>query len=156
MGEKILIVDDEEPIRELLRNLIEQQGYEAILASNGEEAVRLAERENPDLIILDMIMPELDGTHACLALKANGKTRGIPIIVATGFVELVGVAMNAGVDDIVMKPVPLAELMVRVKALLRYVTSRTRLKEPWRTRRKSGERSLRDSSRKGTPPSHAR
>jgi DNA-binding response OmpR family regulator len=75
--------------------------------------------DDPDLIILDMIMPELDGIDACVALKANAKTRAIPIIVVTGFMELVGVAVNAGVDDIVMKPVPLAELMVRVKAMLK-------------------------------------
>jgi DNA-binding response OmpR family regulator len=119
MGEKILVVDDEEAVRDLLRSLLEEEGYEAILASDGKEAVRLTESENPDLIMLDMIMPELDGIDACVALKANGKTRAIPIIVVTGFMELVGVAVNAGVDDIVMKPVPLAELMVRVKAMLK-------------------------------------
>jgi two-component system response regulator VicR len=119
MGEKILVVDDEEPIRELLRNLLEKEGYEAILASDGEEAVRLTESENPDLIILDMIMPRLDGINACVALKASGKTRTIPIIVMTGFMELIGVAVNAGVDDVVVKPISLAELMVRVKAMLK-------------------------------------
>jgi DNA-binding response OmpR family regulator len=147
MGEKILVVDDEEPIRELLRRLLEHQGYEAILASNGQEAVRLAESDIPDLIILDMIMPELDGINACLALKASGKTRGIPIIVVTGFMELVGVAVNAGVDDIVMKPVPLAELMVRVKALLK-----VRHLEDDRERAMAYTRELRESAFRPNKP----
>jgi two-component system response regulator VicR len=119
MAEKILVVDDEEPIRELLKNLLEQDGYEAILAANGEEAVRLAESENPDLVILDAVMPLLDGIDACAALRANEKTRAIPIILATGFAEVLSGAMSAGVDDFVMKPVPLSELMVRVKAMLK-------------------------------------
>jgi DNA-binding response OmpR family regulator len=119
MGEKILVVDDEEPIRELLSSALESEGYETILASNGEEAVRLAESENPQLIILDAIMPRLDGIDASAALRANEKTRAIPIILATGFAEVLGGAVSAGIDDFVMKPIPMAEITVRVKAMLK-------------------------------------
>jgi DNA-binding response OmpR family regulator len=118
MGEKILVVDDEQPVRELLKTLFEREGYEAILAANGEEAVRLAESENPHLIILDAVMPELDGIKTCIALRANERTRAIPIILATGFTDVLTEAVNAGIDDFVMKPVALGKLLIRVKAML--------------------------------------
>jgi two-component system response regulator VicR len=119
MGEKILVVDDEEPIRELLRSLLEKEGYEAILASDGEEAIRLAESEKPHLIILDVKMSGLDGIRTCLALREKQETRGIPIILATGFTEFLAEALDAGVDDFVTKPFHLTAVVTRVRAMLR-------------------------------------
>jgi DNA-binding response OmpR family regulator len=119
MGEKILVVDDEQPIRDWLKSVLEREGYETILASDGKEAVRLAESGSPHLIILDAMMPELDGINTCVALKANERTRAIPIILATGFTEVLAAAVNAGVDDFVMKPFDLDRLMIRVRGMLR-------------------------------------
>jgi DNA-binding response OmpR family regulator len=119
MGYKILVVDDEEPIRDLLKGFLEGQGHTVILASTGEEALISAERENPHLIVLDVRMPGLDGIETCVALRANDKTRAIPIILATAFREVLAEALAAGVDDFVTKPFHLAELLHRVQALLR-------------------------------------
>lgn len=119
MGYKILVVDDEEPIRELLEGFLEGQGHTVVLASNGEEALLLAEKESPHLIVLDVRMPGLDGIETCAALRANEKTRAIPIILATAFRDVLAEALEAGVDDFVTKPFHLAELLLRVQALLR-------------------------------------
>ncbi|HYA02225.1 MAG TPA: response regulator [Syntrophobacteria bacterium] len=119
MGEKILVVDDEQSIREWLKTALEMHGYEIILAANGEEAIRLAASDSPHLIILDAVMPELDGIDTCIALRANEKTRAIPIILATGFAEVLAAAVNAGVDDFLTKPFDLDRLMIRVRSMLR-------------------------------------
>jgi DNA-binding response OmpR family regulator len=119
MGEKILVVDDEQVIREMLKTFLETEGYEPILASNGEETIRLAQTEAPHLIILDAIMPERDGIDTAAALKADEKTRAIPIILATGFGEVLTEAVNAGIDDFVIKPFELDRLMVRVRGMLK-------------------------------------
>src|SRR5512139_3484459 len=88
MGHKILVVDDEEPIRDLLTGFLEGQGHTVVLASNGKGALLLAEKESPHLIVLDVRMPGLDGIETCAALRANEKTRAIPIILATAFREV--------------------------------------------------------------------
>jgi len=119
MGYKILVVDDEEPIRDLLKGFLEGQGHSVVQAANGEEALISAEKESPHLIVLDVRMPGLDGIETCVALRANEKTRAIPIILATAFREVLGDALAAGVDDFVTKPFHLAELLQRVQALLR-------------------------------------
>jgi len=117
--EKILIVDDEEPIRKILRGFLEEQGYHVILASHGHEAIQLAETESPDLIILDVRMPKLDGIATCVKLRSQERTGTIPIIAATAFRDVVGEAADAGADDIVIKPFHLTELLRRVRAMLR-------------------------------------
>jgi DNA-binding response OmpR family regulator len=119
MAYKIMVVDDEEPIRDLLKGFLERQGHTVVLASNGEEALISAEKESPQLIVLDVRMPGLDGIQTCVALRAQEKTRAIPIILATAFREVLGEALAAGVDDFVTKPFHLAELLHRVQALLR-------------------------------------
>jgi two-component system response regulator VicR len=118
MGEKILVVDDEQSIRYLLQTVLERAGYEPIIASNGEEAVRLAESESPHLIILAASMSEPDGIKTCTALRANQKTRTIPIILATGVTESLVEALHAGIDDFVTKPLHLPAILARVKAML--------------------------------------
>jgi two-component system alkaline phosphatase synthesis response regulator PhoP len=119
VGEKILIVDDEEQIRELLREFLSGAGYEVALAANGEEALEVAQRERPDLILLDIRMPELDGVETCVRLKTNDKTRSIPIIIATAFGDTLAEALDAGADDFVNKPFQLEEIGLRIKSLLR-------------------------------------
>jgi DNA-binding response OmpR family regulator len=119
MAEKILVVDDEELIRQILMRLFQKQGYEVVLGCNGKEAIRLAASEQPHLIMLDAQMPELGGLETCAALRADERTRVIPIMVATAFGDVLESAVDAGVDDFVTKPFDPTELLFRVQALLK-------------------------------------
>jgi len=119
MAEKILVVDDEQEIRNLLDHFLKDQGYEVVLASDGNQALKLAAEENPQVIILDIKMPGLDGLEVCKLLKDKEQTRLIPIIVITGFEDNKMEALNRGADDFVNKPFDMAEIAIRVKSALR-------------------------------------
>jgi DNA-binding response OmpR family regulator len=119
MANKILVVDDEASVRELLQKFLKQEGYEVILAANGEEAIELAEKENPHLILLDIVMPGLDGIETCRRLRANERTQSIPVIMASAVTETMMQALEVGVDDFVTKPVLLPEVSIRIKSILR-------------------------------------
>jgi DNA-binding response OmpR family regulator len=119
MAEKILVVDDEQEIRNLLDHFLKDQGYKVVLASDGNLALKLAAEENPQVIILDIKMPGLDGLEVCKLLKDKEQTRLIPIIVITGFEDNKMEALNRGADDFVNKPFDMAEIAVRVKSALR-------------------------------------
>ncbi len=117
MTAKILIVDDEEQIRELLAGYFAGKGYEVILASNGEEAIELVDKETPEVILLDVKMPGTDGIEVCRRLKSGKKTRAIPVIIMTGLNDRVVNAIEARADDLIDKPFNLAELLVRVESI---------------------------------------
>ncbi|HVO85234.1 MAG TPA: response regulator [Syntrophobacteria bacterium] len=119
ISEKVLVVDDEEQIRELLREFLVGAGYEVLVAANGEEAIEVAQRERPHLILLDIRMPELDGVETCVRLKTHEKTRSIPVIIATAFGDTLAEALDAGADDFVSKPFQLEEIGLRIRSLLR-------------------------------------
>jgi CheY-like chemotaxis protein/CRP-like cAMP-binding protein len=119
VSQKVLIVDDEEEIRELLREFLTGAGYEVVVAGNGEEALEVARRERPHLILLDIRMPELDGVETCVRLKADDETHSIPVIIATAFGDTLAEALDAGADDFVSKPFQLEEIGLRIKSLLR-------------------------------------
>jgi DNA-binding response OmpR family regulator len=119
MRDKILAVDDDEEMRDLLGNLLEGEGYEVILGSNGEEAIELAEKENPQVILLDFEMPGMDGIETCKRLKRERQTASIPIIMITAYKNKKPDAIEAGADDFVNKPFDPTELSVRVKTILR-------------------------------------
>ena len=119
MAEKILVVDDEQEIRNLLDHFLKDQGYEVVLASDGNQALKLAAEENPQVIILDIKMRGLDGLEVCKLLKDKEQTRLIPIIVITGFEDNKMEALNRGADDFVNKPFDMAEIAIRVKSALR-------------------------------------
>ena len=104
MGDKILVVDDELEIREILGTFLTGEGYEVILASSGEEALELAERENPQVIIMDVKMPGIGGIETCRRLKTQEKTGSIPIIMITAHEDRDAEAFVKGADDIVIKP----------------------------------------------------
>ena len=125
MGDKILVVDDELEIRDMLSRFLTEQGYQAIMAANGEEALELAEKENPQAILLDILMPGIDGIETCKRLKAKEETQFIPVIMTTALWERYMEAIEVGADDFVSKPFNLTELSHRVKSILRvrYLTN---------------------------------
>jgi DNA-binding response OmpR family regulator len=118
MPYKILVVDDEPSITNLLEYNLRRSGYEVLVARDGLQALRLAEAEQPNLVILDLMLPGLDGLEVCRALRREG---AIPIIMLTARDEEVDrvVGLELGADDYVTKPFSVRELMARVKAVLR-------------------------------------
>lgn len=117
---KILVVDDEEKVLKFLSTLLSLHGYVLETAQNGMEAIQKAEKTNPDIIILDILMPEIDGLEACKRLKTNPKTRHIPIIVLTSVEDKVTKlqCLEAGANDFLTKPVDHVELTIRIHNLL--------------------------------------
>ncbi len=119
MGDKILVVDDEPGVRGFLRDLLAEEGYEVVLASDGEEALGLAELENPEVILLDINMPGIDGIEVCKRLKAREETRYIPIIIITALDDRGFLAYLEGADDFITKPFNSMELTFRVRSMHR-------------------------------------
>ncbi len=118
MNNKILIVDDERNIVELIRLYLEKEGFGAICAYSGNEAIEQFKSQNPDLIILDIMLPETDGWQVCREIR---KTSSVPIIMLTAksdtFDKVLG--LELGADDYMTKPFEAKELVARVKAVLR-------------------------------------
>jgi len=119
--EKILIVDDEEDILSLVEYNLKKEGYRTIGVKTGEAALQLVEEETPDLIILDLMLPEMDGLEVCRIIKSNENTSDIPIIMLTAKGEEtdIVVGLEIGADDYVTKPFSPRVLLARTKALLR-------------------------------------
>jgi len=120
---KILVVDDEESVRDLCTACIQHalgQGYDVVEASNGGEAIAAAEAEQPDLILLDIMMPEVDGFEVCQRLKASPQTRGIPIVFLTALGEEKDVeqGLALGGDGYVIKPFNAVTLAAQISELL--------------------------------------
>ena len=118
---KILIADDDEAINELIKINLELAGYKVITAFDGSKAFALAKQELPDLIILDVMMPEADGFTVAKRIRENETTKDTPIIMLTamGMLENKVTGFNIGADDYIVKPFEPEELLVRVKALLK-------------------------------------
>lgn len=118
MEKKVLIVDDEKNIVEIIAFNLKKEGYQVLKAFDGEEGVSLALGESPDLILLDIMMPKMDGYEACKKIRAKKNT---PIIMLTARAEEVDkvLGLELGADDYVTKPFGIRELMARVKANLR-------------------------------------
>ena len=123
MPARILVVDDEPPIVDVLAYNLKRYNYEVLVARDGEEALALARRELPDLIVLDLMLPRLDGLEVCRALR---RERDVPIIMLTARDEEVDrvVGLELGADDYVIKPFSVRELMARIKNVLRRVAPR--------------------------------
>ena len=115
----IMIVDDEEEARLGLNRLLISEGYAVKLASSGEEALNLLNQARPDAILLDFKMPGLDGIEVCRRIRSNDKTKTIPIIMITGFPEEKEIAVQAGADDFLDKPVDPINLSMRIKCVLK-------------------------------------
>lgn len=118
MSKKILIVEDDGNIRELLRLYLEREGYEITEATNGEEGVELWRKINPDMILLDVMMPIMDGWQVCKIIRKESK---VPIIIMTAkgetFDKVNGLEMGA--DDYIVKPLEMREVIARVRAIFR-------------------------------------
>ena len=115
---KILIADDDRNICELLRLYLVKEGYETCIANDGEAAVQMYEREKPDLLLLDVMMPRMDGWEVCRKVRAAGKT---PVIMLTAkgetFDKVLG--LELGADDYIVKPLEMPEVIARVRAVFR-------------------------------------
>jgi cyclic di-GMP phosphodiesterase len=120
MPATILVADDEPANRDLMAAFLEPQGYSVITASDGRETLELFARHQPDLLLLDINMPKLDGIEVCRRLKKNPETRLTPIVLVTALSALEDrvQGLEAGADDFLTKPVEHAELMARLRALL--------------------------------------
>jgi DNA-binding response OmpR family regulator len=118
---KILCVDDEPSIRELLHRVLTDEGYDVLTAGDGRQALVMAAEQPPDLILLDIMMPGLDGMETCRQLRARTATRNVRVIILTAYDqrERLEESIAAGADDFLGKPIDLTELRVRVRAMLR-------------------------------------
>lgn len=129
MAHRILIVDDEPAVTDLLAYNLRKAHYDVLTAADGRAALRLAQESRPDLILLDLMIPELDGLDVCRELR---KSSGVPIIMITARGEEVDrvVGLELGADDYITKPFSVRELVARVKAVLRRSGNGSAAKEP--------------------------
>ena len=118
MGQTVLVVDDEQNIVNIIAFNLKKEGYEVLTAGDGEEAVEIAEKQQPDLILLDIMMPKMDGYEACRKIREK---YNMPIIMLTARAEELDkvLGLEMGADDYVTKPFGTRELIARVKANLR-------------------------------------
>lgn len=120
-NKKVLIVDDEEHIRELIKFNLKKEGYDIEVAVNGREAIEIIKKIKFDLILLDLMLPEIDGLEVCKEIRKNENTSDIPVMMITAkgeeFDKVLG--LELGADDYITKPFSIRELIARVKALLR-------------------------------------
>ncbi|MGV0432826.1 response regulator transcription factor [Corynebacterium sp. 20_84] len=116
---KVLVVDDEQAVRESLRRSLKFNGYDVILAEDGVQALDMIRAEQPDLTILDVMMPRLDGLGVCRELRSTGYDRPILMLTARDGVAERVAGLDAGADDYLPKPFALEELLARVRSLFR-------------------------------------
>lgn len=123
MGKKVLIVDDEKAIVEILQYNLEKNEFETLVAYDGNEALELARKEDPDIILLDIMLPGMDGFGVCKALREEGNN--VPIIMLTAREDETDkvFGLEIGADDYITKPFSMRELLARVKANMRRVAA---------------------------------
>jgi two-component system phosphate regulon response regulator PhoB len=122
----VLLVDDEPDLRSLLDFNFRAAGFETALAASGEEALRLATQRVPDLVLLDLMLPDLPGTEVCRRLKSDPRTRDVPVIMLTARGDEIDriVGFEVGADDYVTKPFSPREVVLRARAILRRAAGR--------------------------------
>jgi len=134
---RVLIVDDNLQNLELLEAYLEIPGIETVRATSGQEALLLVEREKPDLMLLDIMMPRMSGFEVCKKLKGNPATADLPVIMVTALTEVSDVerSVEVGADDFVSKPVNRQDLVERVTRLLKDRETRRRIEDGGTTER---------------------
>lgn len=122
MSYKVLVVDDEEPIADILKYNLENEGYEVVVAYNGQEAIELTKSEEPDIVLLDIMLPEKDGMEVCREIRKDFQ---MPIIMLTAKDSEIDkvLGLELGADDYVTKPFSNREVIARVKANLRRISA---------------------------------
>jgi len=130
---KIVVVEDEKNIVRVLTYNLEREGYQVSVARDGEEALEKIRRQMPDLVILDLMLPKVDGLEVCRQLRADSRTARLPIVMLTAKTQEADrvVGLELGADDYIAKPFSPRELVARVKAVLRRA-SHTELPPVWR------------------------
>ncbi|HET6350049.1 MAG TPA: response regulator [Candidatus Krumholzibacteria bacterium] len=120
-SDKIVVIEDEEDILEVIAYNLKREGYEVTTSTSGEDGLAKIERAAPDLVILDLMLPEIDGLDLCRKLKSDPVTKAIPVIMVTakGEESDVVLGLGMGADDYMVKPFSPKELVARVKAVLR-------------------------------------
>ncbi|MBI3615824.1 MAG: response regulator transcription factor [Candidatus Omnitrophica bacterium] len=133
MRPRIIVVEDEKSIVRILTYNLEREGYQVSVAKDGEEALEKIRREPPSLVLLDLMLPKIDGLEVCRQIKADPKTAQLPIIMLTAKTQETDrvVGLELGADDYLPKPFSPRELVARVKAVLRRA-SRSELSGAWR------------------------
>ena len=118
---KIVVIEDEPDIREVIKHNLSREGYQVYSSSDGENGLQLVKKESPDIVLLDLMLPGLDGLEVCRKIKADPVTRSITVIMVTAKGEESDIVLGLGIgaDDYVTKPFSPKELVARVKAVLR-------------------------------------
>jgi phosphate regulon transcriptional regulator PhoB len=126
---KILIVDDEQDIADLVSYNLEKEGFETIKAYDGGDVLKTVKTQKPDLIILDLMLPRMNGLDLCKAIRANPETAHLPIIMLTAKADEVDkiIGLEIGADDYMTKPFSVKELMARVRSIFRRIQERDKL-----------------------------
>lgn len=119
-GVKILLIEDEVNIALMIRKFLESEGFEVFVENNGVAGVERAFSEKPDLILLDLVLPKMNGFLVCETLKSDGKTRNIPILVISAKAEEHDIkrAKELGADDYIVKPIEIKNLLKAIKKYL--------------------------------------
>ena len=119
MAKKILLIEDEAGQVEMLQMRLETSGYEFVSAMDGEEGLKKVHEEKPDLILLDIVIPRIDGFEVCKRLKGSADTKNIPVIIMTaaGLKDMEDKCLATGADSVVRKPYNSADLLAKIKAL---------------------------------------
>jgi DNA-binding response OmpR family regulator len=126
LGARVLVIEDEGAMRTVLKDILEHEGFRALTAMDGENGLQMAVREKPDLILLDIMLPKLDGFALCAQLRALEIHTPVLMLTAKGQIDDRVTGLDSGADDYLVKPFSTDELLARARALLRRIQKQSR------------------------------